>query len=90
MQISAVNKHVFGWFINQNLNKYKTDKIPTKKVIVWGILVWFFLISESEKQIENPVSFSAFFFKKEEEREKESGGAKGLKYPISGSLNIWI
>lgn len=88
MQISTVNKHVFGWFINQNLDKYKKPQIPTK---IGGVAmcVWFFLISESKKQIENPISFSAFF-KREKQREKESGGAKGLKYPISGSLNIWI
>lgn len=86
MQISAVNKHVFGWFINQNLDKYKKPKIPTK---VGGGVCLVFLISESKKQIENPISFSAFF-KRGKQREKESGGAKGLKYPISGSLNIWI
>lgn len=50
---------------------------------------FFFLISESKSQIENPIYFSGFFLK-EKQREKESDGAKGLQYPISGSLNIWI
>lgn len=58
MQISAVNKHVFGWFLNQNLNKYKKTQIPTKSGGGGGVV---FLISESKKQIENPISFSFFF-----------------------------